>query len=108
MMCLCRYLVVLRERQKEKELRGMNRLTVLMDLDWTSLPQVTLHVEEVTELYVPAPPTIPDGKVDLGAIPHTNPSLGRHSGRTRRDLVSRSSVKRRPPSKKGSILLQVI
>lgn len=44
-MCLCRYLVVLRGRQKEKELRGVNRQTVLMDLDWTSIPQVTLYVK---------------------------------------------------------------
>lgn len=109
MMCLCRYLVVLRERQKEKELRGVNRLTVLMDLDWTSIPQVTLHVEELNYIIMSLLlPPIPDGRVDLGAIPHTNPSLGRDSGHTRRDLVSRSSVKRRPPSKKGSILLQVI
>ena len=49
-----------------------------------------------------------DAMLDLGSIPHTNPSLGRDPGHARRDLVTRSSVKRRPPSHRAALLLTVI
>ena len=55
--------------------------------------------------YLP-PNSAPD--LDLAAIPRTIPSLGRCPGHTRRDLVARSSVKRRPASHRAALLLQVI
>ena len=48
------------------------------------------------------------GSVDLGAVPRTTPSLGQHPGRARRDLVARSSVKRRLPTNRGALLFKVI
>ena len=45
--------------------------------------------------------------LDFAAIPHTHPSLGVRPGHTRRDLVARSSRKRRPPSNRESLLLGV-
>ena len=52
-----------------------------------------------------SPNSAPD--LDLAAIPRTVPSLGRRPGHTRRDLVARSSVKRRPASHRAALLLQV-
>ncbi len=43
--------------------------------------------------------------VDISVVPQTNPSLGLKHGHEKRDVVSRSSSKRRPASKRKTLLL---
>ena len=56
--------------------------------------------------HISSPHLLIAGDVDLSAIPRLAPTLGLQEGHTRRDLaVSRSSIKRRPASKRRSLLL---